>query len=420
VKKRRHAGGESGYPAIVDDPSAREIEAAVQEALGLFGTSGSVSVQGRQIALRGRGAPVAIDLEQLVEQWPLLPQELRTRKASDIARRLAQAHRAVSSLAPPAPVARVRPARHLVIPVGALALVVVVALFASRMLRSREAPAASPTEPETTSGEDAARNARTCEAARKRIYAGASMGPFELAGWVAELWLAMPRGAAAAEVASGAGEPPALTAESVGLGALIAQGKLTSGADAELAAITDGVVEIVPGFDAEEARRSPSWRAITARFSGGYARAYFDPAHRARFVALGDRMADAADAALGALYARCAHLPYHDAGAWFRGSDPAAAATALVYASGLFAEMSAVDRGALAGLPGVGPIDALRGAGASLDAASLGKLVGAHGGGITKGGTGAVVITFPVGGPTRATTASRTVARKLQVGVGQE
>ena len=419
AKKRPHAGGKSGYPANVDDPTAREIEAAVQEALGLFGTSGSVSVQGRQIALRGRGAPVAIDLEQLVEQWPLLPQELRLRKASDIARRLAQAHRAVSSLAPPAPAARVRPSRHIVIPVGVIALVVVVALFASRMLRSREVPAVSPPEPETTAGEDAARNARTCEAARKRIYAGASLGPFELAGWVAELWMAMPRGTAAAE-AGGAGEPAALTAESVGLGALIAQGKLTAGADAELAAITDGLVEIVPGFDAEEAGRSPSWRAITARFSGGYARAYFDPAQRARFIALADRMTDAATGALGALYARCAHLPYHDAGAWFRGPDPAAAATALVYASGLFAEMSAVDRGALAALPGVGPIDALRGAGAALDAASLGKLVGAHGGGITKDGAGAVVITFPVGGPTRATTASRTVARKLQVGVGQE
>ncbi len=180
------------------------------------------------------------------------------------------------------------------------------------------------------------------------------MGPFELAGWVAELWLAMPRGAAAAEVAAGAGEPPALTAESVGLGALIAQGKLTAGADTDLAAITDGVVEIVPGFDAEEVRRSPSWRAITARFSGGYARAYFDPAHRARFVALGDRMADAAAAALGALYARCAHLPYHDAGAWFRGSDPAAAATALVYSSGHLRRDVGGRSRALAALPGWG------------------------------------------------------------------
>ncbi|XXX81145.1 hypothetical protein WMF30_20515 [Sorangium sp. So ce134] len=387
--------------------------------MGLFGTPGAVSVQGKQIALRGRGAPVVIDLEQLVEQWPLLPQDLRTRKASDLARRLAQAHRAVSSLAPPAPTAPMRPARHVVIPIGAVVLAIVGVLFAVRLLRSREAPAALPAAPEAAAGEDAARNARTCEAARKRIYSGASMGPFELAGWVAELWLATPRGSGAAQAAAGAGQE-APSAESVGLGALVAQGKLTAGADAELAAVNDGLVEIVPGFDEAEAGRSPSWRAITARFSGGYARAYFDPAHRARFVALADRMADAANAELGALYARCAHLPYHDAGAWFRGPDPAAAATALVYASGLFAEMPAVDRGALAALRGAGQIDALRGAGASLDAAGLGKLVGAHGGGITKGGAGAVVITFPVGGPTRATSASRIVARKLQVGVGQD
>lgn len=403
----------------MDDSSAREIEAAVQEALGLFGTSGAVSVQGRQIALHGRGAPVAIDLEQLVEQWPLLPRDLRTRKASDLARRLAQAHRAVSSLAPPAPTVPIRPVRHVVIPIGAVLLAVVGVLVAVRLLRSRETPATLPAAPETDVGEDAARNTRTCEAARKRIYSGASMGPFELAGWVAELWLATPRGGAA-QAAAGAAGQDALSAESVGLGAFISQGKLTAAADAELAAVTDGLVEIVPGFDEEEAGRSPSWRAITARFSSGYARAYFDPALRARFVALADRMADGASAELGALYARCAHLPYHDAGAWFRGPDPAAAATALVYASGVFAEMPAVDRGALAALRGAGPIDALRGAGASLDAASLGKLVGAHGGGITKGGAGAVVITFPVGGPTRATSASRIVARKLQVGVGQD
>ncbi|WP_437818980.1 hypothetical protein [Sorangium sp. So ce1078] len=388
--------------------------------MGLFGTSGAVSVQGKQIALRGRGAPVAIDLEQLVEQWPLLPQDLRTRKASDLARRLAQAHRAVSSMVPPAPTAPIRPARHVVIPVGAVVLAIVGVLFAVRLLRSRETPAALPAAPETVASEDAARNARTCEAARKRIYSGASMGPFELAGWVAELWLAMPRSGGTAQAAPGAAGQDTPSAESVGLGALVSQGKLTAAADAELAAMTDGLVEIVSGFDEEEAGRSPSWRAVIARFSGGYARAYFDPALRARFVALADRMADGATAELGALYARCAHLPYHDAGAWFRGPDPAAAAAALVYASGLFAEMPAVDRGALTALRGAGQIDALRGAGVALDAASLGKLVGAHGGGITKGGGSAVVITFPVGGPTRATSASRIVARKLQVGVGQD
>jgi serine/threonine-protein kinase len=403
----------------VDELSAREIEAAVQEALGLFGIPGSVRVQGRQIALQGRGAPVVIDLEQLGEQWPLLPQDLRTRKASDIARRLAQAQRTVSSLAPPAS-APLRPLRRLAIPIGAVVLVVAGALFGARALRMRDAPAALPPSPGEAVDEEAARHARTCEAARKRIYSGASMGPFELAGWVAELWLATPRPGGAAQAVAGAAGQGTVTADAAGLGAFVAHGRLTEGADAELAAVTDGVVEIVPGFGDVEAKRSPSWRAIIARFSGGYARAYFDSTQRARFVALADRMADAAGAEIGALYARCAHLPYHDAGAWFRGPDPAAAAAALVYASGLFAELPAVNRAALAALGGAGQLDALRGAGASLDAAGLGTLVGAHGGGITRGGAGAVVITFPVGGPTRATSASRVVARKLQVGVGKD
>ncbi|WP_242516180.1 hypothetical protein [Sorangium cellulosum] len=403
----------------MDELSAREIEAAVQEALGLFGIPGSVRVQGRQIALQGRGAPVVIDLEQLGEQWPLLPQDLRTRKASDIARRLAQAQRTVSSLAPPAS-APLRPLRRLAIPIGAVVLVVAGALFGARALRMRDAPAALPPSPGEAVDEEAARHARTCEAARKRIYSGASMGPFELAGWVAELWLATPRPGGAAQAVAGAAGQETVTADAAGLGAFVAHGRLTEGADAELAAVTDGVVEIVPGFGDVEAKRSPSWRAIIARFSGGYARAYFDSTQRARFVALADRMADAAGAEIGALYARCAHLPYHDAGAWFRGPDPAAAAAALVYASGLFAELPAVNRAALAALGGAGQLDALRGAGASLDAAGLGTLVGAHGGGITRGGAGAVVITFPVGGPTRATSASRVVARKLQVGVGKD
>ncbi|AUX22193.1 hypothetical protein SOCEGT47_026940 [Sorangium cellulosum] len=391
----------------------------MQEALGLFGIPGSVRVQGRQIALQGRGAPVVIDLEQLGEQWPLLPQDLRTRKASDIARRLAQAQRTVSSLAPPAS-APLRPLRRLAIPIGAVVLVVAGALFGARALRMRDAPAALPPSPGEAVDEEAARHARTCEAARKRIYSGASMGPFELAGWVAELWLATPRPGGAAQAVAGAAGQETVTADAAGLGAFVAHGRLTEGADAELAAVTDGVVEIVPGFGDVEAKRSPSWRAIIARFSGGYARAYFDSTQRARFVALADRMADAAGAEIGALYARCAHLPYHDAGAWFRGPDPAAAAAALVYASGLFAELPAVNRAALAALGGAGQLDALRGAGASLDAAGLGTLVGAHGGGITRGGAGAVVITFPVGGPTRATSASRVVARKLQVGVGKD
>lgn len=402
----------------MDGASAREIEVAVREALSLFGTPGTVVVRGQQIELHGRGAPVVIDLDRLVDQWPLLPQDLRVRKASEIARRLTQAQRTVSSLAPPAPQRPARPPRLIVIPVGAVVVLVGIGLlFGVRLLRSQEPPPAPAPTVAETSDEAAARNARTCEAARKRIYAGASMGPFDLAGWVAEIWLATARPSGMAQVAPGA-EPQA--AEAVGLGALVAQGKVTREADAELAAVEGGRVEIVPGFTEEEAARSPSWRAVIVRFSEGYARAYFDPALRTRFVSLADRMADAASAELGALYARCAHLPYRDAGAWFRGPDAAGAAAALVYASGLFAELPAVDRSALAALQGGGQLDALRGAGASLDAGTLSRLVGAQGGAMATGAAGAVTLSFPVGGPTRATSASRAVARKLRVGVGQD
>lgn len=414
---RRVSIRKAGYPAVVEAAVAHEIESAVQEALGLFGTSGSVVVNGRQIELRGPGAPVGIDMELLGEQWPLLPADMRARKASDLARRLVQAHRVVSSLAPPAAAASGRSLRGVIIPLAAIMVVIVGLLIGTRMLRSHEAPAPPPSVPSETAEETAGRHARACEAARKRIYADAAMGPFEVDGWVAELWFAKARAGGATQGEAGSGVP---SAESAGLGAFIAQGKLTPGADAELAALTDGLVEVVSGLSEQDAARSPSWQATTVRLSGNYARAYFDPTLRARFIALADRLADAASADLGALYARCAHLPYHDVGAWFRGPDAAGAATALLYGAGFFAELPAVDRGAVAALRGAGQLDALRSAGAALDAGTLGRLVGSQGGSITTGAAGTVAISFPVGGPTRATGASRVVARKLKMGVGHD
>jgi serine/threonine-protein kinase len=129
-------------------------------------------------------------------------------------------------------------------------------------------------------------------------------------------------------------------------------------------------------------------------------------------VALADRLADAASAELGAFYGRCAHLPHHDLGGWFRGADAAAAAAALVYGVGFFTEQPAVSRRAMEGL-GPSPLDGLRAAAAKLDAAELGRLIGAEGGSITAGEGKAITMTFPVGGPTRATRASRIVAEKI-------
>ncbi|MEZ4308818.1 MAG: hypothetical protein R3F14_12330 [Polyangiaceae bacterium] len=71
----------------------REIEDAVQRALVSAGVQGIVSLSGRTLSLRADGAPVDIDALYLIEQWPLLPEEMRERKAGDLAMRLVEALR---------------------------------------------------------------------------------------------------------------------------------------------------------------------------------------------------------------------------------------------------------------------------------------------------------------------------------------
>jgi hypothetical protein len=240
-----------------------------------------------------------------------------------------------------------------------------------------------------------------CDAARKRIYSGASMAAFDTDGWVAELWLASTKPL----------DP---------LDELVAGGKVTAKADEEISALADGQAEIAPGFSAAEQARFNGWHGATVRFSGRYVGAFLDPALRPRFLAMSDRMASAASAELGALWGRCAHLEHHDIGVWYRGADAPSVAAALVYGAGLFSELPAVDRRALAALGGASPLHALRDAGAKLDSAALGDLVGPHGGSVTAGPAGVITVAFPLGGPTRATRASRTVAAKLGIGIEGE
>ncbi|MCC6552462.1 MAG: hypothetical protein IT372_05490, partial [Polyangiaceae bacterium] len=305
---------------------AREIEAAVREALGLHGISGTVVVHGRQVELHGHGPPVSIDMEHLGEQWALLPPDMRSQKAGDLARRLVQAHRTVSSIAPPAAKPPGGPPKTVTIPIAAVLLVGLIAFLGFQALREEPAPPPPPPVPTESADDAAARKARVCDAARKRIYSGASMAAFDTEGWLAELWLATTKPEAAG----------------AGLGELVAQGKLTVKADAELGALSDGVAEVLPGFNPDDAAHFPGWRAVTVRFSGRYVSAYLDPGQRPRFLAMADLLADAAGAELGALYGRCAHLDVRDLGAWFRGADPPAAAAARVYGLGFFSALPAV------------------------------------------------------------------------------
>lgn len=397
--------GKIVYPAAVAQDERDEIEDAVGQALSRMGIGGTLSIGGDTIELRADGAPVAIEIDLTIKQWPLLPPEMRRRKADEIARRIAEAHRAAQYAAHgTAERTGASPARLAGIVAGVfglLALIGVARLAIPRLMAEKKPETSTPSEAD---GARRDRLARACDAMRDRLYKGASFGPFATEGWVVELWLAARKGGT--------------LRDSAALTGVIADGKLTAAGDDELARVTDGSVEIVDGFTPEMGPRSPAWGGAIMVFHEGYARVFLEPETRQRFILMADRLAEAAGADAGALYARCAHLTTHDIGAWYHGKDAPGAAAALVYQMGFFADGTILDRGAVTALraPG-GDLDALRKA-AEVEADLVPKIVSAQGGTVTT--SHGVSLVFPLAGPTRAQTATRALARKMGVGVGSD
>ncbi|MFT3764168.1 MAG: hypothetical protein QM820_01405 [Minicystis sp.] len=381
-----------------------DIEEAVGEALGALGVSGTIAVTGSAIEFQKDGAPVEIDIELVIKQWPLLPPEMKRRKAGEIARRLVDAQRAAAPAMAPRPgVSGGPPARFWAAIAGGIGVLALIGV--ARMLLPRLG--GDKVETKATTEQDSARRerlARACDAMRDRLYKGASFGPFATEGWAVELWLGNRKGGTLRD-------SPALTS-------VIVNGKITAAADDQLAEIKDGAVEIADGFTDEMGKRSPAWGGAVMIFREGYARAFLDQDTRPRFVVMADRLADAAGAEAGALYARCAHLPTHDIGAWFRGPDTPTALAAMVYHMGFFSEAKLIDRGAVGALraPG-GDLDSLKKA-AETDADVLARMVTAQGGSVNT--AHGVSLVFPLSAPMRAIAATRAVSRKMGVGTGTD
>ena len=379
-----------------------------------MGVEGTLLLAGRSIELHAEGAPVSIDIDLILNQWPLLPEDLRRRKADEIARRLNGAYRASLEVerrggrgreGRPGNARNALPGGRILGALaglfGLLAAIGLARILVPRLRGLDKVESSVPTESDVARGE---RLARACDAVRDRLYKGASFGPFALEGWTVELWLAR---------SDGRGAP---LREQPALGALVAGGKLAPAADAELTRIIDGTAEITDGFDADAAQRSPAWSAATVVFREGYARAFLEEESRPRFLALADRIATAAGADYAALYARCAHLRTHDVGAWFRGPDLAGAAAVMVYQIGLFAEAPVIDKGALATLrgPAGGELDALHKTAAGVEEA-VPRLVGSSGGAVTTGHPATLV--FPLAAPVRPLAATRALAHKMGIAV---
>ncbi len=377
----------------------REIEEAVRKALAVRGMAGTVVVQPGLVELFAGDRPSAIEVGSLVDDWPQMNAEVRAVTATDLARRLVEAtvatrkstQRPLGARRPP-PVAAIA-----IVALVALVGFVVVAAIARRWvvatLADPPVPSASDTVPRESEADANARLARVCEATRKRVYAGASVGPMEVGGWVTELWLAK--------------KGDASLVASKELRAFLSGDKIAPSADAELAKVQDGKVELV---DATAPELGKAWHAAVLRFSGRYVDGYLDPSGRARFTALADRVATASGAEMGALYGRCAHLATHEVGAWYFGVDAPSTSAALLVTMGLASDVPTVDKKKV----GNDQLDALLKAGGDLDPSALGSLVGSAGGNVTTSGSN-VELTFPVGGPIRATAASRALARRLHV-----
>ncbi|WP_437952701.1 protein kinase [Sorangium sp. So ce296] len=274
-----------------------------------------------------------------------------------------------------------------------------------------------------------------CKQSRVRLQSGAALGPLEGVGWEVDLWLARgggepgaeerpspesaaeapsrePTGAAQAPAGSRAGDAaPALGADApplsaASLGDITAGRRLTPALDAALSRVTDGTVTVKEGSP-------PSSRAfshITVTFGDGYGRAFFDAQVRPRFIAVAERLYQAAGAELGALYARCAALEVADLGVWFRGRDASGAAAALLYHMEIRAEPAPSAFAALAPLR----VRALRArvSGAGLDDKALQALLDRLGADVAPSQTGTAV-TFPAEAPLRARIVSRELSDAL-------
>ncbi len=403
----------------VDATGTREIEAAVQKALEAGGIQGTVTLTGRTMTLRSSGAPVEIDAAFLVEQWPLLPEDLRERKATDVAARLGDALRAAKA-GTPAPAAAPAPARYVpsvrptgapargprkpvVLPVGTVLLVAGLAASGwwfwtrARPMGTADSGASGATATAAAPETEDQRRARVCEVARKRVLETRSLAGLDAQVWLTELWLATSK-------------PGDDMARSKGIADLVDQAthKLTATADPDLAALAEAQVELAA--DESAPRTGVPWRGVHVRFKGGYVSAFFETAGREKLHRVAQKLADATGAEMGALYARCAHLRYHDVGAWFRGATPPLAASALVYSMGFFSERRLTNHDPSAP-PTTTDLASLTVALAKVEKGTFETAVREVGGTYAPGLREApTVISFPLGGPTLAGRAAGSLA----------
>ena len=389
-----------------------EIEAAINAVLSRKGIAAKVIVNESTAELKGRGTNVAIDIGEVVKQWPLLPPDIRARKINAAVKRLLAASdgkpgRVSDGTAPPR-----RRERNVVIGIVAIALVVAGIHWLRQqnffgpvedvVLRSAATATTTITATAESEADRRARAARVCNAARSRIRSGGNMVGLDFEGWEVVLWVAKRE----ADAQWAATTRDAAAAASLG-----------EQARAALEVGDNAALRVAAGR-AQTAATSQVDHSVAIRLSGDYVGAFLQPTGRTRFIEFATRFAVDTGADLAALFGTCAHLEVADMGAWYWGRDEQAAVAALLFAAGQCAEPPLAKAGQL---PGAGPaLKRLLALAARVDAAKLTDVLREQGGTLQRatqqrgqppdGSTAPAIgvsLRFPLGGPMRASAASR-------------
>lgn len=300
---------------MVSPGSVQEIERAFNAEFARKGWGGSIVLRGESAELHGQGTVWAIELGDWLEQWELLPPDMRNRHVQHAALRLRNCL--------PGEQRQLNPSggtwENIKSVVSILAIPLTLAALVYALWDNEGSDAEAP---QTAAGQaatsqaapvldPATRSRDVCVAARRRLYAGASMG-VDSAGWVVELWLARRSTGIAQDAKLAEFKDHTRLAEQLGIG-------------------VPGKVVVVP------AKKSRSeFSQITLRLEGGFVAPFMERLGRPRFVQMMHRAADAAGAQYAALYGRCAHLKYRDIGAAFRGENIRSVAASLLFVQGPF------------------------------------------------------------------------------------
>lgn len=377
----------------MDDDARRSVIENARDILAARGRDeDGVEIEGNDLVVTTREARKRAPLGELAGAWHVLPPNDRDRRLGNIL--------ATIGAPPRKPAASPGAQQRLVIGWAIAAVLALMALASVAWARSeavaawerrKQRQAATDAPAPDTTERAAERHQTVCTGVRKRVLGGAALGPYESEGWVIEIWLGR--------------EDGALTPANAELAKLAAAKAIPQELDPTLAAIKGEIaitsLPLPPGAPA-----TAQAGGAVVEMRGGYAAAYLDPIQRARFVALADRLYDSTGAELGALWGRCGELPWHDLGAWYRGTDRGAAAGTLLFMSGRYSDSGAVPATARDGSANTLGAFVTR-ARVGVDDRVLAVAVEDVGGKIyaTKGvGT---TISFPVGGYTLATRSSR-------------